>query len=98
MSVDYRSQKQRDTPAAHGLDVAKYKMKDNSFTKSVKSRKFVQTMIDRIMGNATLNFDYLVMLVVAAIIALGGLASNNAVVVVASMLGLFFLFSTKLCL
>ena len=98
MGIEYRSEhRTTEHPAHHQLDIEKYKENKSSFTKSVKSRKFVQTMIDRIMGNATLTFDYVVMLIVASLIALGGLATDNSVVVVASMLGLCESFSFSVC-
>eukprot|EP01083_Nonionella_stella_P094493 265124_1 len=56
------------------------------FAASVKSHKRVQVVVERIMNSAALTFDYCCMLVVASLIAVGGLATNSAVIVVASML------------
>ena len=91
MSVNYRNEATLAGKRNNTDDAPKYNkaaISSASFAKSVKSRKFVQQMIDRIMGSALLTFDYSMMLVVASLIALGGLATNNSVIVVASMLGM----------
>ena len=46
----------------------------------------MQQVIDKVRSGAILTFDYIVMLIVASCIAGGGLATDNAVIVVASML------------
>ena len=58
----------------------------NTFARSIKSRMLMQQVIERVRNNAILTFDYIVMLIVASCIAGGGLATDNAVIVVASML------------
>eukprot|EP01084_Bolivina_argentea_P198704 340179_1 len=46
----------------------------------------VEQVVERIMNSSAFTFDYVCMLVVASLIAAGGLATDNAVIVVASML------------
>ncbi len=58
----------------------------SSFARTIKSRMIVQQVVDRVEGSAAFTFDYCSMLVVASLIAAGGLATDNSVIVVASML------------
>lgn len=64
----------------------KKEKKGPSFSDSVKSRMIVKQVVERIMNSSAFTFDYVCMLVVASLIAAGGLATDNAVIVVASML------------
>merc|ERR1712228_1156564 len=64
----------------------KKKAKQSTFSDSVKSRMIVKQVVERIMNSSAFTFDYVCMLIVASLIAAGGLATNNAVIVVASML------------
>ena len=98
MTIDYRNQPKISTTTNdqiggmnksrnHDYNVEKYKKSEKtSFAQSVKSRKLVQEVIDSIMKSSELSFDYLMMLLVAASIATGGLATGNSVIIVASML------------
>ena len=56
------------------------------FYSSVKSRLLVAEVITRIESGAKFTFDYLLLLVLAAMIAFFGLTENSPVVLVASML------------
>eukprot|EP01083_Nonionella_stella_P067087 177201_1 len=84
MSVDYRNE---NTSIDKMRDVQKHKRSSGpSFSKSIKSRRLVEQIIDRVMQSAMLTFDYVMMLIVASLIAVGGLATSNSVIIVASML------------
>jgi len=58
----------------------------NDFYSSIKSRLLVAEVITRIRAGALFTFDYLVLLVLAAMIAFFGLTEDSSVVLVASML------------
>ena len=84
MPVHYRNDSNEDSNV---LDMKKYMNEDKgSFAKSIKNRKLVQEMVDRVMESAILTFDYCMNLFAASCIAVGGLATGNSVVIVASML------------
>merc|ERR1740123_2587667 len=80
----------RNEPAhqnnALSITSQKQEKKGPSFSDSVKSRMIVKQVVERIMNSSAFTFDYVCMLVVASLIAAGGLATDNAVIVVASML------------
>eukprot|EP01084_Bolivina_argentea_P013119 24582_1 len=56
------------------------------FYSSIKSRQIVDMLVDNTRQSAEFTYDYMIMLLVADIIATMGLATNSAVAVVASML------------
>jgi uncharacterized hydrophobic protein (TIGR00271 family) len=58
----------------------------NAFFASIQSRLVVEQVVQTVRGAATFSFDYLCLVIVAALLAAVGLASNNTVVIVASML------------
>lgn len=58
----------------------------NAFFASIQSRLVVEQVVQTVRGAATFSFDYLMLVLVAACLAGVGLASNNTVVIVASML------------
>jgi len=60
--------------------------KMNKFYSSIKSRLLVSEVVARIQAGADFSFDFLVLLVLAGIIAFMGLLENSSVVLVASML------------
>ncbi|XP_053393799.1 uncharacterized protein LOC123525503 [Mercenaria mercenaria] len=60
--------------------------KESQFKKSVKSRLLVAQVVKSVKANALFTFDYLVLLILASIIACIGLVENSSVVLVASML------------
>lgn len=60
--------------------------KTSQFKKSVKSRLLVAQVVNSVTANAAFTFDYLLLLVLASLIACLGLAENSSVVLVASML------------
>lgn len=56
------------------------------FAKSVKSRMIVQQVVEQTKAQASFSFDFVLLTIVASILAAAGLATNNAVIIVASML------------
>ncbi|XP_041360345.1 uncharacterized protein LOC121376516 [Gigantopelta aegis] len=58
----------------------------SEFKKSIKSRLVVNQVIESVESNAQFTFDYLMLIILASIIAGMGLAENSSVVLVASML------------
>ncbi|XP_060572976.1 uncharacterized protein LOC132730909 [Ruditapes philippinarum] len=60
--------------------------KESQFKKSVKSRLLVAQVVKSVTANALFTFDYLVLIILASIIACIGLVENSSVVLVASML------------
>ena len=60
--------------------------RDQQFAESIKSRIIVEKVVEAARASAAFSFDYLMLVVVASILALLGLAYNNVVVIVASML------------
>ena len=65
---------------------AKRHRERSGFYESIKSRMVVKQVIERIKHSAQFTFDYLLLLVSACLIAVGGLATNSSVIIVASML------------
>ena len=59
---------------------------EGSFFASVQARLVVEQVVEGVRGAATFSFDYLCLVIVASMLAAVGLASNNTVVIVASML------------
>jgi uncharacterized hydrophobic protein (TIGR00271 family) len=59
---------------------------DESFFDSIKSRVIVERVVQQTKEQAVFSFDFLCLVVVASLLAALGLATNSAVVVVASML------------
>lgn len=59
---------------------------DTDFAKSVKKRVMIMPLLRQIRGAAQFDFDFACFVAVAAALAGVGLATNNAVVIVASML------------
>lgn len=82
-NIAFRNESEKSAAAAV---VRQKKKKESSFYDSVKSRMIVKQVVERIMNSSLFTFDYVCMLVVASLIAAGGLATDNAVIVVASML------------
>ncbi|KAG8227135.1 hypothetical protein J437_LFUL001679, partial [Ladona fulva] len=58
----------------------------NKFVASVRSRLMVAQVVESVRANAELTFDFILLLLVAGIVAAIGLVENNSVVLVASML------------
>jgi hypothetical protein len=58
----------------------------SDFTDTVTSRLLVEQLVSQINQQAALSFDFIVLAIVASVLAGVGLGSNNTVVVVASML------------
>eukprot|EP01083_Nonionella_stella_P148195 468730_1 len=73
-------------PCFEKRDVAEVCDATTGFYSSVKSHKVIKVVVERIMNGASFTFDYACMLTIASMIAVGGLATNSAVIVVASML------------
>ena len=67
-------------------DVGKVEDKIDLFYNSIKSRMMVGEVITNIENNAHFTFDFLMLLILAAIIAFIGLVESSSVVLVASML------------
>ena len=67
-------------------DVGKVEDKIDLFYNSIKSRMMVGEVITNIESNAHFTFDFLMLLILAAIIAFIGLVESSSVVLVASML------------
>eukprot|EP01083_Nonionella_stella_P007309 21135_1 len=59
---------------------------NGGFYESIHSRMVVKQVVERIMNSSAFTFDYLLLLISASLIAVGGLATNNSVIIVASML------------
>lgn len=59
---------------------------EGGFFASVQARLVVEQVVEGVRGAATFSFDYLCLVIVASMLAAVGLASNNTVVIVASML------------
>jgi len=57
-----------------------------TFTETIKSRITVDSVIQYVCSASEISFDYVMLIVNAAIIACTGLVTNNTVVIVASML------------
>ena len=57
-----------------------------SFYSTMRSRLKVAEVLTRIQAGAQFTFDYLMLLILAAVIAFFGLTENSSVVLVASML------------
>ena len=81
MSIQYRN-----APMLEGKSGKDSKKVKTGFYSTIKSRHVVKQVVERILNSAALTFDYACMLTVASLIAVGGLAANSAVIVVASML------------
>ncbi len=62
------------------------KVAQDGFFASIQARLVVEQVVEGVRGAATFSFDYLMLVLVAASLAAVGLASNNTVVIVASML------------
>ncbi|KAL3869085.1 hypothetical protein ACJMK2_041811 [Sinanodonta woodiana] len=60
--------------------------KESSFKKSIKSRLVVHQVVSSVRANAEFTFDYLLLIVLASMIAAMGLVENSSVALVASML------------
>ncbi|KAK3612573.1 hypothetical protein CHS0354_042074 [Potamilus streckersoni] len=60
--------------------------KESSFKKSIKSRLVVHQVVSSVRANAEFTFDYLLLIVLASLIAAMGLVENSSVALVASML------------
>jgi uncharacterized hydrophobic protein (TIGR00271 family) len=60
--------------------------KSERFSQGIESRKTTEAIMDAVDGNVTLSFDFNLLLISASVIAAAGLATDNPVVVVASML------------
>lgn len=82
-------------PASHTADelrpvtaeeVGKAEDKIDLFYNSIKSRMMVGEVITNIENNAHFTFDFLMLLILAAIIAFIGLVESSSIVLVASML------------
>ena len=58
----------------------------NAFFASIQSRLVVEQVVQTVRSAATFSFDYLMLVLVAACLAAVGLATNNTVIIVASML------------
>ena len=67
-------------------DVGNVEDKIDLFYNSIKSRMMVREVITNIESNAHFTFDFLMLLILAAIIAFIGLVESSSVVLVASML------------
>lgn len=59
---------------------------DKQFLESIKSRMIVEKVVEVARGSAVFSFDYLMLVMVASMIATFGLAFNSVVAIVASML------------
>ena len=59
---------------------------EGGFFASIQARLVVEQVVEGVRGAATFSFDYLCLVIVASMLAAVGLASNNTVVIVASML------------
>ena len=75
-----------DTDAISTEDVGKVEDKIDRFYSSIKSRMMVGEVITNIENNAHFTFDFLMLLILAAIIAFLGLVESSSVTLVASML------------
>ena len=84
-AIAFRNEPQNSANEALAKIKNKEKKKGQTFSDSVKSRMIVKQVVERIMNSSEFTFDYICMLVVASLIAAGGLATDNAVIVVASM-------------
>ncbi|XP_074642914.1 uncharacterized protein LOC141900082 [Tubulanus polymorphus] len=58
----------------------------SEFKKSIKARLTVAQVVEGVRANAKLTFDFLMLIILASLIAAMGLVENNSVVLVASML------------
>lgn len=67
-------------------DSAEQEAKLDKFYSSIKSRLLVSEVIARIQSGAEFSFDFLLLLILAGMIAFMGLLENSSVVLVASML------------
>ena len=67
-------------------EVGKAEDKIDLFYNSIKSRMMVGEVITNIENNAHFTFDFLMLLILAAIIAFIGLVESSSIVLVASML------------
>jgi uncharacterized hydrophobic protein (TIGR00271 family) len=63
-----------------------YALADESFFDSIKSRVIVERVVQQTKEQAVFSFDFLCLVIVASLLAAIGLATNSAVIVVASML------------
>ncbi|KAL8577106.1 hypothetical protein ACOMHN_049795 [Nucella lapillus] len=60
--------------------------KATEFQKSIKSRLVVRQVVKSVESNAEFTFDYVMLIILASVIAVMGLVENSSVVLVASML------------
>ncbi|KAL5016539.1 hypothetical protein ScPMuIL_006128 [Solemya velum] len=60
--------------------------KKRSFNDSIKSRMLVEQVVFSVRKNAEFSFDYLLLIVLASLVAAVGLVENSSVILVASML------------
>ena len=85
-AIAFRNEPQNaSNEALEKIKAQSKKKKGQTFSDSVKSRMIVKQVVERIMNSSAFTFDYICMLIVASLIAAGGLATDNAVIVVASM-------------
>ncbi|XP_050403275.2 uncharacterized protein LOC126819336 [Patella vulgata] len=59
---------------------------NKEFKKSIKSRLVVDQVVQSVRNNALFTFDYMILVLLASLIAATGLVENSSVVIVASML------------
>ena len=88
--VDENKNNKKDVEALGATSVQNLKQhkekERNAFFASIQSRLVVEQVVQSVRSAATFSFDYLMLVIVAAMLAAVGLASNNTVVIVASML------------
>ena len=85
-SADTANDEDLSMTTKEGKAKTKGQYSNSGFYKSIKRRMVVKQVVERIMAGAALTFDYCMMLLVASLIAVGGLATDSSVIVVASML------------
>ncbi|XP_070555654.1 uncharacterized protein [Ptychodera flava] len=82
-SVGSESENVQEEDAAMVTDPSS---KQSSFLKSIKSRMTVAQVVETVQAAGELTFDYVLLIILASIIAAIGLSENSSVILVASML------------
>ena len=78
--------KGHEAKRSSGYINTKLQKRIDAFYSSVKSRMIVTEVVNRIRAGGEFTFDYLLLVVLASIIAFLGLVENSSVILVASML------------
>jgi len=86
ISMHCSTDAKKDSSEEDSNETPEVEAKVEKFYSSIKSRLLVSEVVARIQAGAEFSFDYLLLVILAGIIAFMGLLENSSVVLVASML------------